>query len=392
MIALARTTNMKKRLLLFSLIFATAFSCSKDDDDTSSLTKEAISNYADLVYANYSDALSTAKALQEKINTLTTSPSQVNLEQAKAAWINAREYYGQTEAFRFYGGPIDNDQGPEGLMNAWPLDEVYIDYVEGAPNAGIINNAADYPQITKEVLSDLNEKDGEANISTGYHAIEFLLWGQDLSAGPGGGSRPYTDYSIAANADRRKQYLTTVTDLLEENLQTLVDAWKPATSNYRAEFVSKPNESLQHIFTGLGKLSKGELAGERMFVAWDEKDKEHEHSCFSDNTHRDIVNNARGIQNVFLGKYKKADGSTVDGVGIDDLIKVKNSTLATEVTGLIATSVTLAEAIQAPFDQEILASPGRERVKATIDALRTQADKLVDAGKLFGFTIDPEVQ
>jgi putative iron-regulated protein len=383
---------MKKTLLLLSLIFATAFSCSNDDDDnTSTLTSEVINNYAGLVYANYSDALATAKVLQSKINTFTVSPTQASLDEAKEAWKNAREYYGQTEAFRFYGGPIDNDEGPEGLLNAWPLDEVYIDYVQGDATAGIINNPGGYPEISKEVLADLNEKDGEANISTGYHAIEFLLWGQDLSTGAGGGSRPYTDYTTAANSERRKQYLITVTDLLVENLQSLVDAWEPASSNYRAEFVAKPNESLQHIFTSLGKLSKGELAGERMFVAWDEKDKEHEHSCFSDNTHRDIVNNAKGIQNVFFGKYKKADGSTIDGVGIDDLIKLKNNTLATEITEKINLSVTLAEAIQAPFDQEISVSPGRERVKTTIDALRAQADKLVDAGKLFGFTIDPEV-
>jgi putative iron-regulated protein len=380
---------MKKTFFFISLIF-TAFSCS-NSDDSSSLTADAINNYADLVYANYTDAYSSASLLRDKITAFTASPSQAKLDEAKTAWKNAREYYGQTEAFRFYGGPIDNDEGPEGFLNAWPLDEVYIDYVDGDATAGIINNAAQYPEITKEVLMDLNEKDGEANISTGYHAIEFLLWGQDLSIGAGGGSRSYTDYTTAANAARRIQYLKVVTDLLIEDLQIVVDAWKPSTSNYRAEFVAKPNESLQNIFTSLGKLSKGELAGERMFVAYDEKDKEHEHSCFSDNTHRDIVANAKGIQNVFLGKYIKADGTTLDGVGIDDLIKAKNSTLATEIATQINGSVTLAEAIQAPFDQEIMASPGRDRVWATIVSLRAQADKLVDAGKLFGFTINPDV-
>ena len=48
--------------------------------------------------------------------------------------------YSPTEVFRFYGGPIDDDNGPEGLLNAWPLDEVFIDYVLGNPDAGIIND------------------------------------------------------------------------------------------------------------------------------------------------------------------------------------------------------------------------------------------------------------
>ena len=84
------------------------------------------------------------------------------------------------------GRSTTRTDGPEGLINAWPLDEAYIDYVEGDPAAGVVNDPDTYPTIDAELLTSLNEQGGEANISTGWHAIEFLLWGQDLSTdGPG---------------------------------------------------------------------------------------------------------------------------------------------------------------------------------------------------------------
>ena len=61
---------------------------------------------------------------------------------------------------------------------------------------------AAFPEITAEALTAANEEGGETNISTGWHAIEFLLWGQDLSA-TGPGARPATDYTTAPNAERR---------------------------------------------------------------------------------------------------------------------------------------------------------------------------------------------
>ena len=111
-------------------------------------------------------------------------------------------------------------------MNAWPLDEAYIDYVEGSPEAGIVNLPDDYPTIDADLLVSLNEQGGEANISTGWHAIEFLLWGQDLST-DGSGARPVEDYTTAPNADRRAAYLAVASDLLLTHLGQMVDAWAP---------------------------------------------------------------------------------------------------------------------------------------------------------------------
>ena len=385
------------------LFFSSCGNHDKGSDKLNAKKAEAVAAYADLVYNNYLDALITAQKMQSAIKAMTENPSQNTFDAAKQAWLDAREPYGQTEAFRLYGGPIDDEDGPEGRMNAWPLDESYIDYVNGATNGdnpadnvntNIINSPDDFPDITSELIASLNEDGGETNVSSGFHAIEFLLWGQDVSPGAGGGNRSFIDYMIGgdvANADRRAAYINAAAALLVADLQSLVDEWSP-DSSFRTGFTSsaETDNSLAKILYGIGKLSKGELAGERMFVAWDLKSKEEEHSCFSDNTHRDIINNALGIENVYYGRYKKVDGTVVDGVGLDEIAALINEPLNAEMKALLSNSLSAVNAIQAPFDQEILGAdsdPGRIRIKAGFDALRAQGDKLAEISNALGFTL-----
>lgn len=344
-------------------------------------------HYADLVYAGYSDSLTSAQAMQKAITRLLAQPSAQTLAAARKAWLQARDVYGQTEAFRFYDGPIDNEDGPEGRINAWPMDESYVDYVQGNPKAGIINDRQQ--PITAEALSELNEKDGEENIATGWHAIEFLLWGQDLSA-TGPGARPHTDFVTGkkANADRRRQYLQVVTDLLITDLSTVRAAWAPGVKdNYRASFIASGNEAIRKIFVGLGSLSRGELAGERLEVALASQDQEDEHSCFSDNTHNDAIANAQGIENVWLGQYRRLDGSLLSGPGLRDWVAQKNAAQAQETTGHIRQSVAAARQIPAPFDQAIQgqrSAPARAKIQATIDSLIQQSKDLAASAQAVG--------
>ena len=352
---------------------------------TAATPASVAAHYATLVHANYEDTLNAAKALQDAVKALTAAPSQANLDAARKAWLAAREFYGQTEAFRFYGGPIDNDNGPEGRLNAWPMDESYVDAVQGKANAGIVNNRKQ--AITKKALSALNEKGGEENIATGWHAIEFMLWGQDLSE-TGPGNRSFEDFvdGKAPNADRRRQYLNVVTELLVDDLGTLVKAWTPkAKNNYRARFEKGGNESLRKMFVSLGSLSRGELAGERLEVALASQDQEDEHSCFSDNTHRDAVANAKGIENVWLGRYVRADGSTLQGPSLRDLVNAKDAAVASKTSQQIRTSVESAEAIPAPFDRAIvMGSAGRPKIEATIKSLTAQSNDIVSAAAAIG--------
>ncbi|MEC5211747.1 putative iron-regulated protein [Polaromonas sp. CG_9.5] len=354
-----------------------------------SVTAAAVTKqYGALVQASYDDTLNSALSLQKAVQALTDAPSESSLKAARQAWLDAREFYGQTEAFRFYGGPIDDKNGPEGRINAWPMDESYVDAVKDAPNAGIINNRKIV--LSKKQLAGLNERDGEENIATGWHAIEFLLWGQDLSA-TGPGERSFEDFvdGKTPNADRRRQYLKLVTELLVDDLRFVSKSWAPTAGSYRARFEQGGMESVRKMFVGLGSLSRGELAGERLEVALASQDQEDEHSCFSDNTHRDVVNNALGIQNVWLGQYKRADGSLVQGPSLRDLVAAKDPALAESTSRQIAASVAAAQTIKAPFDREITGAkdaPGRLRIQATIDSLVAQSKALVTAANAAGIT------
>ena len=347
-----------------------------------------VNTYASGAYDTYSQSLASAEALDAAIDSFLEAPSQPRLDAAKRAWLRARDDYGVTEIYRFYGGPIDNEaDGPEGLINAWPLDEAYIDYVAEDPNAGIINKPAEFPNIDSALLVSLNEEGGEANVSTGWHAIEFLLWGQDLNA-QGPGYRPIEDYTVNENADRRKTYLAVTSDLLLTHLRQMVDAWAPSANNYRSQFVAKdPDEALRDIITGIGEMSRGELAGERMTVAYEERSQEDEHSCFSDNTTSDIVANALGVQRVYMGQYWN-----VSGPGIKDLIAAEDEALSEALANEINRSVALARAIPAPFDDLLVqglpdSDAGRRAVLDTIVALENQTDTIVTAAQKLGIQI-----
>ena len=345
-------------------------------------------HYASGVQAAYDDALAASLDLQKAVQAFAAAPSPAGLKAARKAWLAAREWYGPTEAFRFYAGPVDDDKGPEGRINAWPLDESYIDYVKGKAAGGIIANRKQ--PITKAALAKLNEKGGEENIATGWHAIEFLLWGQDFNDN-GPGDRSFEDYvdGKSPHADRRRQYLLAVTELLVDDLRSLAGAWAPGAPNYRARFETEGLEAIRKMVVGIGSLSRGELAGERLEVAMNTQDQEDEHSCFSDNTHRDVVLNATGIQNVWLGRYARRDGSVLQGPSLQDLVAAADGQVADRTTRDIAATVAAAQAIQPPFDREIVGgkdAAGRKRVQAVIDGLIQQSKDLPQAAAAVGVT------
>lgn len=353
-----RSFNFKVTLLLTGIVLFS--SCSSDDNSTSTskVTKKAvIANYADLVYNNYKKAYDDAVILENAIKTFTTTPTDANFSEAKNKWKQARESYGTTEAFRFANGPIDDENGPEALMNAWPLDENFVDYVEGASDAGIINATAIYPIISKELLESLNENGGEKNISVGYHAIEFLLWGQDLTAPSENlpGQRPYTDYVVNGTADnqlRRATYLNVCADLLTDHLQYMVDQWKPSGA-YRTVFLALPeNEALKNMYLGITTLVLAELPIERMDVALGNADQEDEHSCFSDNTHRDIYLNLQGVINVYQGTFNGTSGPS-----LADLVNQENVTIFNETETAQTLALAKVAAILTPFDLAIAGGP-----------------------------------
>ncbi len=355
------------------------------EDVVDSLTAEqaepVAAHYADGVHASYEASIASATELQAALVAFTEDPTEATLQAAKDQWLAARDDYGPTEAFRFYDGPIDNpEDGPEGQINAWPMDEAYVDYVEGDENAGIINDVDGFPEITADVIVSANEEGGETNISTGWHAIEFLLWGQDLDdSGPG--SRPVTDYTTSPVAERRATYLNLLADQLVADLTSVAEQWAP-DGEYRSEFLADPVEAVAHMFRGIGALTVGELAGERIAVALETADQEDEHSCFSDNTNADVHANALGVQWVYLGTYPAIEA----GPGLDTLVEAADADLNTELTEQIAATVALTESYTETFDTMLVDDPAP--LEATVTALQTQGELIAEAADALGIQVD----
>ena len=391
-------------------------------DSMQAAAKAVVSHYADLALAVFSDAASTGKALQSAIDTLLATPNADTLQAAREAWLAARAPYMQSEVFRFGNAVVDDW---EGQMNAWPLDEGLIDYVAkdyqhalGNPgsSANIIANTElqigedklDVSTLTPELLASLNELGGsEANVATGYHAIEFLLWGQDLNGtNPGAGERPATDFVVGdgatgGNNERRRAFLKAATDLLVSDLDAMVVQWQAGNAdNYRATLEAESAENgLRKMLFGMGSLSLGELAGERMKVALEANSTEDEHDCFSDNTHNSHFYNGKGIRNVYLGEYKKADGTTLTGPSLSSLVaKADAAADDTLKADLAATESKLQALVDSAnngqhFDQLIAAenTAGQQIVRDAIAALVKQTGAIEQAaGKLGISDLNPD--
>ncbi len=382
-------------LLAFAPISADAQESARPD------AAAVVANYADIAQAGYEDSLALAVVLRGAAAALIASPSEETLAAARAAWIASRVPYMQTEAYRF--GNIIVDEW-EGRVNAWPLDEGLIDYVASSyglendlnqfytldvianPILHVGGREIDATEITADLLTNtLQELGGvEANVATGYHAIEFLLWGQDLNGtGPGAGNRPYTDYDLTnctgGNCDRRGAYLQAVTDLLVSDLEEMAADWQ-ADGPARAAVVNNPLDGLRSVFMGLGSMSYGELAGQRIKLGLLLHDPEQEHDCFSDNTYNSYYYDALGLQNVYLGRYVRIDGSVVEGPSPADLVNAADLDVGAlmaqrldETMQAMSVLKTRGETVEA-YDQMIGEgnTEGNAVVQATVDALLAQ--------------------
>ncbi|GGY38893.1 peptidase [Bacterioplanes sanyensis] len=467
--------KLKLAAALSAALMVTA--CGSDDNDSNDKqdglnlgnVEKVLNTNADIAYAAYSDAVTTAEALKTAIAAFKADPTQANLDAAKQAWLVAREPYGQTEVYRFRMSPIDSsdystEDGPEGDINAWPLGEALIDYVKtndsdfdtdqvgvtehqtgvnggaaidadvasNSPAENIIGNRD--IEINADLLANTATAEDERDVISGYHAIEFLLWGQDLNnnAEPTigsdrgdavktwaaqnlafGGQRPLTDFTTDANADRRFQFLEVAVDKLIADLKQVRDGWAEGAS-YRTAFVQadsqeQAKQKLAEIMTGMGTLSEGELAGERMQIAFSANSQEDEHSCFSDNTHRDIWLNAEGVANSFYGDYAGYDSdldgtddvtsNAINGYGLDDLLKdAGHNDLVAKMTAALAKTETGYTTIDnqaragTPFDV-LIQSTDTSSVADTIIALNEQSAVIAEIAtqlELGSVVVDPE--
>jgi putative iron-regulated protein len=400
-----------------------------------SKSKTVLGTYANIALVNYTDALNDAKELESAIADFATNPTEATFKNAKAVWLKSRESYGETEIFRLSNGPIDAEEGwiadtygaLEGQINAWPLDENMIDYTidaNGKRTAGNIidskgafnpggegSTAVNVDNITVDAITELNENGGEANVATGYHAVEFLLWGQDqdynnfmkdgvTKGALTAGERPLSDFTTDKNADRRLAYLKASAAKIVADLEVVKGAWNKEVSGnnglYREAFLGEgknaisKEEALKQIFAGMGVFIKSELANERIAVAVLTPSEEDEHSCFSDNTHRDIATNYQGFKNVLMGTYRgqhfgKAPFDYLDGESKQRVLKLMAS-----IESKIASIDAIADTDR-HFDYQIRPNDPQAKVIVKLkNEMRKLGDEMVNVAKANGVSLSIE--
>ncbi|MBU3015907.1 imelysin [Poseidonibacter lekithochrous] len=435
--------NLKLITVSVGLAAALSFSGCVTSSENMETTKKVemtqispiLTSYAKIAEANYSDALNDAKKLQIAIADFTSNPTEKTFANAKVAWLNSRESYGQTEIFRLSNGPIDAEEGwvadtygaLEGQLNAWPLDENMIDYTIDANGVKTSGNIIDtmgtfnpggedassvnVSNITVDAITALNENGGDANVATGYHAIEFLLWGQDqdysnfvkdsiTNGATTAGQRPLSDYISDKNAPRRIAFLKAASSKIVSDLETITNAWTN-DGLYKNAFLGKLSgsdasknissaDALKQVIAGMGVFMKSELANERIAVAVLTPSEEDEHSCFSDNTHRDITTNYLGFRNVLTSTYNNESygKSMLDAVSVEDKKRIISlmKSIETKISSINKVAMTSAH-----FDYQIQPDNPQSKVIVKLkNEMRKLGDEMVNVANANGISLTQE--
>ena len=192
---------------------------------------------------HYAKALSQLQALNTDIAALRASPSELTLAQARATWRRAYTAYLQTLPVTAIEVDEPEDWKVSGLtrqdltesINPWPVEAGYIDYIDGYPYTGIVNDTT--LNLSEGSLQAQHRFADASYLSLGFQVIEFLLWGED-------GQRTAQDFDAEAavvatperpavkNQARRGEYLATAGQMLQKNLQRLLLRWQQGNGFY----------------------------------------------------------------------------------------------------------------------------------------------------------------
>ena len=292
-----------------------------------------------VVLATYTDLDNKARDLLAAVKALEGDTSQGNLEKAQQAWIATRTPWEQSESFLF--GPVDT-QGLDPALDSWPVDHVNLQSVLDSGEA-----------LTVDFVSGLEDT------QKGFHTIEFLLFRE-------GNQRKASDIT-----PRELEYLLSTTENLKASTSQLRLAWAPEGENFSSAVAQAgtgsavyPSQSsaVQEMVNGMITIAD-EVANGKISDPFNESDTTLVESQFSFNSISDFQDNIRGIQNVYMGKFK------MDGQGLDEFISSENPELDTRFQQEVQAAIDAIGGIPDPFRDAITTNRGA--VQAAIDAVST---------------------
>ena len=377
------------RVQLLEMIAALVTALALAAEVPAELRARVLADYASGAEQAYLASARSATTLLERVQALCQQPTESGLAAARQAWSRARTDYGRTEVYRYGGGPIDaRAGGVETFVNAWPVDEAFIEPADRPARTGIIADRVRYPVLAAAVIREHNQRGGETNVCTGWHAIEFMLWGRDTSA-TGPGDRPVGDFidGEAPDADRRREFLVEITRGLRDDLVRVADRWHGEHGAWRAALVASPARGMRAMCIGPALLAGYEMSGERLAVALETSDQEEEQSCFSDSTDADFRADLDGIERVLRGSGASP--------GLLGLVRSVDEARATALEASLVAARSAVDAMPHPFDAAIRAgeeSPQRMSLVTAMHALERLSSEISAAARSMGIELPTQPQ
>jgi len=174
--------------------------------------------------------------LRAQNNEFLEFPSQSLLLQLQGTWNSAHQLF---SACLIYQQPIPFSFETTFLttlnqIESWPIQGGYIDYLQGYEHTGLINDLT--VDINLPVLKEQHKLTDSFDVSLGFHALEFILWGDTLerSSDDFEASEPdFSNIGYETNAkNRRRAYLLAVVSQIDDQVAQLQSRWDSADNSF----------------------------------------------------------------------------------------------------------------------------------------------------------------
>jgi putative iron-regulated protein len=183
----------------------------------------------------YSNASLAIREFEGHSQLFLAHPTQQLLLELRDRWNTAHQAYLACQLYQMLAFSRSGQKQLEltkQRVNAWPIQGGYIDYLPGYQFTGIINDST--LAITLDNLLSQHQFSDLSDVSVGFHALEFLLWGE-------GFDRPASDFQASDSQlseqgieldanNRRRTYFELLTSHIIAELDGLSQRWERQTT------------------------------------------------------------------------------------------------------------------------------------------------------------------
>lgn len=317
-----------------------------------------------MAYTSLSQANQAAQFFDNKLASFMHHPNPATQSEVQQAWRSAYDLF--LASFIYSYIPIKDPvewhkqrmayQDLLIQLDSWPIEGGYIDYVEGYPFSGIVNDLT--LSINEQSIRVQHGFTDSSNASLGYHALEFMLWGESsanqtmrsaqdfvpqentapvpLSDAEQALNNPHADdfseerivdelpatelasdesitppIIVSQNHNRRRQYIQLISDLLLKDIHSLQRRWEPS-SGYYAQVLQQSSDAevLRAAFIAAQDLLSKEMLTKRFRLTSSE---------FSHSSHDDLLALLSGLESWFKAEtFSLLENPMSEGVQIEE--------------------------------------------------------------------------